>query len=697
MMKNRHTSYPPLKLLLLLGLCLLPMLAANAQSWKQKYTRERPLIIVGDWDKPPYEFLDRDGHPAGTNIETMALVFKDMGIPFKYVLKDWGIALKMFEMGQADVILANANRYRNSDYAISENIINYNRICVASLGDSARTISHDELLREGVVLKPSDYTRFFFNRLDSAFSSKVEFQSPKVALTGLTDGIYKYFVWGEEPLKWKIRELNLSGIVLNEVQIPVSDIYIIGRDHELIEDMDDHYSRLKQSGQVQAIIDRWLHPERIKEHASLQNIFLIIGILLLAAVFYFLSRLARKRVEAGSRSSSDLNNMMERALHMGNFDITQYDIKHDRMTNLYGHILPDKGVTLEEFIAHIHPSEQAEFRKKMERLLSGREKKFELNKRWKTFDDGHTWLYFQGHAILEVDSEGRPAYVINAVHDVTHDEKTEHTNREIASKYKQLSNLPFFALSFYDKDGWLLELNQNMERLCGMTESPETRRYWESICMFDIPLFRSAYPHKARYHIQACMHMEYPDIGINRYIDYEMRPLFNARGELANYFCSTIDITDRRQHYVEKKQLEHRKEELQQRINQQKAWLVYLLRNSDRLLMRHDAATQQITCYCTSEQPVHVFQLDDFCTNYITKADQQRFRNLLSAEDSQAVQTSTIHMEAGRADLPGTTFVMQFSPVVDAQGNIMGHKGISHNITTLDNARKRLADITASR
>lgn len=692
-MKNYHTSYSPLRLLLMLGLCLLPMLTVKAQSWKQKYTREHPLIIVGDWDKPPYEFLDRDGHPAGTNIETMTLVFKDMGIPFKYVLKDWGIAIKMFELGQADVILANANRYRNTDFAISENIINYNRICAASLGDSSRTISHDEMLREGVVLKPNDYTRFFFNRLDSAFSSKVEFQSPKVALTGITDGIYKYFVWGEEPLKWKIRELNLQGIVLNEVQIPVSDIYIIGHDKRLIEEMDDHYSRLKQSGQIQVIVDRWLHPERAKEHTSPQNIFLILGVLLLALVFYFLSRLAKKRVEAGSRSSYELNNMMERALHMGNFDITEYDIKHDRMTNSYGHILPDKGVTLEEFISHIHPSEQSEFRHKMERLLSGREKKFELNKRWKTFGDDNTWLYFQGHAILELDSEGRPAYVINAVHDVTHDEEAERTNREIAYKYKKLSNLPFFALSFYDKDGWLLDLNQNMKKLCGMTDNPETRRYWESVCVFDIPTFRNAYLPDSRHQMQACMHMEYPEMGLNRYVDYEMRPLFNARGELANYFCSTIDITDWRQHNVEMKQMERRKQKLKQCISQQKTWLTYLLRNSDRLLMRHDAASRQITCYCTSEQPIHVFLLDDFCDNYITKADQQRFRSLLSTDTSQTVQTGTIHMEPGR-DLPGTTFVMQFWPVFDAQGNIAGHKGISHNITTLENARKHLSDMT---
>ena len=271
--------------LLLLAVALLSAPAARGQGWKQKFTSEKPLIIVGDWDKPPYEFLDRNGEPAGTNIESMALVFKEMGIPFKYVLKDWSLAIKMFELGQADVILANANRYRNGNFAISDNIINYNRICAAMLGDTTGVISNKELLRGGVALKPSDFTTLIFHDLGHDSTQHVEFQPPKVALQGIVAGDYKYFVWGEEPLKWKIRELNLDGIILNDVQIPVSDIYIIGHEKELIEEIDDHFSRLKQSGEIQHIIDKWIHPDRVEKHTSPVIVFIIIGILLLAAFF----------------------------------------------------------------------------------------------------------------------------------------------------------------------------------------------------------------------------------------------------------------------------------------------------------------------------------------------------------------------------------------------------------------------------
>jgi len=418
-----HISIPSLKETALGLLCLLAATLpqkANAQSWKERFTAERPLIIAGDWDKPPYEFLNRDGVPSGSNVETMTAVFKAMDIPFRYELKDWTIALKMFERGDADIILANANRYRGKDgFAISQNIISYDRICAASLGDSATTVNCEEILEQGIVLKSGDFTASFLCDIDSAFATKMEFQSPKVALLGVKEGLYKYFVWDEVPLKWKMHELQLDGMVLNDVTVPVSDIYIIGHDRQLMNDIDDQYSRLKQSGVIQDINDRWVHPERAAGTSANTALLIIGAILLLALLFYLIGLMAKRRVKAMTRASTELNNMMYKALHMGNFDVVIYDVKHDLVTNHYGHLLPDRGVTLSQFASHIHPSERDAFMRKVERLLSGRDKKFVLDKRWQSFDDASVWLQLNGHAIAELDKEGRPAFVINVVHDVT--------------------------------------------------------------------------------------------------------------------------------------------------------------------------------------------------------------------------------------------------------------------------------------
>ena len=183
----------PLSSLLLRGLLALSPLTMSAQQLSDKYTEERPIIIVGDWDKPPYEFLNDNGQPAGTNIDMLKAVLKNLNLPCRFVLKEWGNALKTFERGDADLVLANVNRYLKEPYFVTQNIINYNRIKVISKSEEPTTIAMTKLLKEGVVLKPNDYIEKYFRLEDQSLPANVELQSPKVAIMGIMAGDNKYF------------------------------------------------------------------------------------------------------------------------------------------------------------------------------------------------------------------------------------------------------------------------------------------------------------------------------------------------------------------------------------------------------------------------------------------------------------------------------------------------------------------------
>ena len=581
----------------LFNFCIAGMfMTAAAQQLSATYTKQRPVVIVCDWDKAPYEFLNDKGQPSGSNIDVMQAVMDKLNLPCRFVMKDWSIALKTFERGDADIILANARRYHSEPYVLSENIVNYNRIRVAMHSDSVGMVPLSQLEQEGAVFKPGDYSAFYFMDGDTMRNSRMEFQTPKVALLGVLNGDYKYYVWGGEPLKWKIKELNLEGIALNDVGIPISEIHIIGRDRQLIEQIDDQYSRLKQSGEIAAIQDRWFHPERVHDHSSPMVYYIVVAVLLLTVLSYFLARLAKAHVQSASRKSTELNSMIYKALHMGNFNIMVYDIKNDRMTNNYGQILPKEGLTLAEFTSHIHPSQQQEFTQKMKRLIEGRERQFVLHKLYNnaTADNPH-WLNFHGHAILELDNEGHPAYVVNAIHDVTHDVEENKAERELVKKYEQLSNIPFIAMSFYDKDGWLIDLNDNMRQLCGMTDDqPENKRFWETVCMFDVPLFRNIYSPDSRNDMLVCQHMDYPEMGINRYIEFFILPLFNSEGETCNYFITTLDVTDDRNRDHDRHLHNKKMHDIRTDIEHKKQTLAFLLEHSDRHLEQGDDGTMHI-------------------------------------------------------------------------------------------------------
>ena len=149
------------KILLILFTIYCSLFTVVAQPLSEKYNAKRPVVMVCDWDKPPFEFLNDRGEPAGSNVEAMRAVMKELGLPVKFVMKEWSIAVKTFERGDADLIIANARRFNREPFIVSENIVNYDRVRVATTrADSASVISFRQLERGGAVFKPSDYSAF---------------------------------------------------------------------------------------------------------------------------------------------------------------------------------------------------------------------------------------------------------------------------------------------------------------------------------------------------------------------------------------------------------------------------------------------------------------------------------------------------------------------------------------------------------
>ena len=683
------------KVLLLLSIYILSTTVSEAQSLSDKYNAQRPVIIVCDWDKPPYEYLDDKGQPSGSNVDVLNAVMRELNIPCKFVMKEWTIALKTFERGDADIILANAHRYRKEPYVVSENIVNYNRLKVAMHSDSVGMVSLKQLEREGAVFKQGDYSAYYFMDGDSLSSTHLEFQAPKAALMGLINGDYKYYIWGEEPLKWKIKELNLEGITLNDVGLPISELHIVGRDRQLVEEIDDQYSRLKQSGEISVLQNKWFHPERIQDETKPFAFYVVITALLFIVFIYLFNRLARAHVRASTRQSTELNEMMYKALHMGNFIVMEYDIRNDRFTNKYGQVLPDKGLTLEEFTLRIHPDQQKEFRQKMQSLMDGRERRFELDKRWNAgTDDEPTWLIFSGHAISELDNDGRPAYIVNAIHDVTHELEEDKAARDLVHKYQVLSNIPFVAMSFYDKEGFLIDLNDRMKDLLGISDdNPDSKRFWETVSMFDAPPFKGVFTAEERNDMLFCQHMEYEALGLNEYIECHILPLFNADGEIVNYFISAFDVTCDRNRDSENHKIEREYRAIKQRISQQHERLKYLLVNSERFLMRSNIRQETISFFRSPETPEYTHSFEQFL-NMIVEQDRDSIRSILYDTVTKTPRHSTIHMALPSEGLTGTVFDISFNPILNSEEEVIGHEGISSDITIFDDTCKKLEEET---
>ena len=309
----------------------------------------------------------------------------------------------------------------------------------------------------------------------------------------------------------------------------VAEHHFISRDRQLIDQIDDQYSRLKQKGDIATIQDRWLHPERVKPDTTPIILDIVIALLLFAALLCLFIWVIRRHVKKLTRNSSELNEMMIKALHMGNFDVMVYDIAKDHATNMYGNVLPKEGMTLAEYIRRIHPDDREEFVKKSKSLHEGRLRHFEHNKRWNHGTEANPhYLSFRGHAICELDDEGRPAYVINAVNDVTREVEIYQATRNIVHKYETILNHPFVPMSFYDSKGVLIDHNEAMKAMLhGIDES----------------LFKEISKPEEHQNMRVTRHLYYPEYGIDKYVECHIQALYNPRGEVTNYLVTTSDRT----------------------------------------------------------------------------------------------------------------------------------------------------------
>ena len=666
---------------------ILGILPAKSQLIRE-YTNERPLIIVSDWEFPPYEFRNDHGEPDGYNIEVLNLILNKLGIPHQFVMQEWYQAVQTFESHEADLIHALSINYRKHPYVMTQNMITYYPV-KAVRRKSQKPLSQISQLGEGdtLMLKSNDYAALRI-QLERAPQFYIEYRSPKEALTAIRNGRNSYYVWGEVPLKMKIREYALDSLILDAVDIPPGELRFIGYDKELIDAIDDTYARLEQAGDLQSIYDKWFYPERIHNDSSPFALFTLVGSIVAIIIIYLLSRLIRNRLEMAVNRSADINNIMKQALQMGNFFVLEYDIRSDHFRNTYGHMISDEGLSLEEFASYFEPSARAEFIQHIKILSRGENQQRYISRR---FNAGTAlepeWRILEGNAIVEF-SGNLPQYIVFALKDVTSGVETERINREMGNKYAKMFETNLIAMSFYSKDGWLIDVNEKMRELCGF--DTEAGVFFRNTNMFDTDMLKGIYQRGSQEPLHVCNRMYYPSIKLDKYIEIRIRPISNDMGEIRFYVVTSRDISHERQMYIE--QLRHQKEiqKTNEAISNYEKQFTYLLENSEMFVWRSDLNTHTLTYSHSLRKSEFTESMDD----NVKRMYQDDMSDAISAINDATAMSKPFnvihHYRYSQYSKDPVWYAISGIPTYDKQGQRIGYFGVSRDITKLMAAQQKL-------
>ena len=652
------------------------------------YSEEHPLVIVCDWDFQPFEFLNNDGEPAGYNVEVLDLILNRLEIPHKFVMQEWHLAIQMFERHEADLIHALSYQYGNPPYLMTSKYVNYYNLRVARRMDTP-PLPHIRDLdqHDKIVLKQDDYANLKIKEMGEV-PFQIEYLSPKEGLTAIHNGQCRYFIWGEIPLSRKIKELSLDSIVLGKIDIPAGELRIIGYRKDIINMIDDEFTRLEQAGDLQIIYDKWFHPERIHDDASPVTLYILAGLFVLGLLVFVLNRLTTMRVKAAVRKSGDLNNMMLQALKMGNYYVIEYDVQTQLSRNIYGNLMPPQGMHIDEFVGRIDPEQQQDFRTQFDKMLDGTSSQWTMIKRWNAGTaEAPQWRNLYGKAIVEKE-DGKLRYIVNSVKDITREVTEEQHNQELGSRYMKIFETSLMAMSFYDRKGHLLDLNQKMRELLNFSE--EAERYFSSNLLPNIPILQGAFDPLEHEPFHVCHHLFFPDQGLDKYIEFRINPVFDDTDRLVYYVVTCRDVTAERNMILQQREHDRKMKATNASISRYERQLRYLLEESNMYVWQFDINTDVIKFSRTLGKVDFTMSLQEYMDVLMEEEREKANQNFMGMITKGTSLEVIHHFSRTPIDLHPCWYALSGLPTYDAQGKMTGYFGVARNITYLMESQEHL-------
>ena len=666
------------------------LMTVTAQQ-RHKYTEDQPLVIVSDWEFPPYEFSNDKGEPDGYNIEVLNIILDRLKIPHRYIMQEWYLATETFERREADLIFALSFNYMKRPYVMTRNLLHFYRIVAVRRPEEKPLTKINSMgVKDTLIMKANDYAPIRILMTDPNPAFTIEYHSPKEALSGVQRGTYHYFLWGEIPIQRKLKEFGLDNLVTDITDIPPGELRLIGYDKDLIDAIDDEYARLEQAGQLEKIYDKWFHPEREHNDTSTLPIYIIAGAIIVGLISLLLSRLIRIRVQKAIDKSKDINNMMTQALSMGNYYVIEHDLKNHHAHNVYGNLLPPEGLTIEEFIERILPEQRNEFRDTMRELTEDK-KSAELKKQWNAgTPEKPDWRYLHGNSIVEMEN-GKPRYIVNSVKDVTHDIMEERNAREAGERYITIFKTSLIAMSFYDANQCFIDANDQMRKISGINVLGED--LYRQTRLTDMPILKDDFSPESHEDFHVCQHLVIPQANIDIYIEFRVFPVVN-NNRIIYYIITARDITDERLLYLEQRKHDIEMRKINDAANTYENQLQYLLEKSKMYVWRFDLEGRVIHLSRSLRKVEFSFSYQDYI-NGIDPSEHENANNNLRQIIMRGKEFNVIrHFNRTPVSLESSWYALSGIPIFDNYSKLTGFFGVARNITELVSIQQKLKEET---
>lgn len=219
----------------------------------------KPIIVGGDKDYPPYEYLDANGKPTGYNVDLTRAIAEVMGLQVVFRLGGWSEQLHDLKEGKIDLLQGiswSEQRAAQIDFTPPHTVVNH---AIFARRESPTVSSLAELKGKKVTLHRDGIMHEQLLRQGYG-PDLVPTSTPADALRLLASGECDYAVVAMVPGMYIIREYKLTNLVPVARSIATQKYGHAVRkgNSELQAKMTEGLAILKKTGQYDEIHTKWL-------------------------------------------------------------------------------------------------------------------------------------------------------------------------------------------------------------------------------------------------------------------------------------------------------------------------------------------------------------------------------------------------------------------------------------------------------
>lgn len=226
--------------------------ALGAENAGQKPT----LIIGGDKNYPPYEFINSQGQADGYNVELSRLICKELGYKPVFRLSKWSLVRDRLVDGSIDLVQGMAySLQRASDLEFSNAHTRTWRGILRHKRADLRNLRNNPDLQ--VAVQEDDIAADYLKQIGFK-GTVIRIPNPEEALKLLDEGIFDAMITNYMTALYIIKEEGLKNVKAMPQRIHQRDYCYASLDKELILSINSVLQDLDNNGELQKLQSKWL-------------------------------------------------------------------------------------------------------------------------------------------------------------------------------------------------------------------------------------------------------------------------------------------------------------------------------------------------------------------------------------------------------------------------------------------------------